>query len=155
MADDNDYDEQDQDQEKDRNWRRDLERRARDGDEAKKRVAELERREAFREAGLDLTKPAVGYFVKGYDGELTSEAIKAAAQEAGFLEAPGDAANTDTAGEAHPAQGVLDQITQAAGASTPGGVDPRAEMEKAYDAGGVEAMLDVVQKLGVPVTTRQ
>lgn len=154
-TDDYDNDEQDQDQ-TDRNWRRDLERRAREGDEARKRVAELERREAFREAGLDLGKPAVGYFVKGYDGELTPEAIKAAAQEAGFLAAEDQQTNTDTPdAPAHPAQATLDQITAAAGTSSPGGLDMRAEMSKAYDEGGMEAMLDVVEKYGASVTTRQ
>lgn len=149
---DNDTDEQDS---KDRNWRRDLERRAREGDEAKERLANLERQMAFQTAGLDLSKPAVGYFVKGYDGELTPEAIKAAATEAGFLEAETQQTNTDPVAEPHPAQSTLDQITQAAGTSSPGGLDVRAEMSKAYDEGGMEAMLDVVEKLGGSVTTRQ
>ena len=152
--DDNTTDEQ-QDS-KDRNWRRDLERRAREGDEAKARVAELERREAFREAGLDLSKPGVGYFLKGYDGELTPAAIKDAATEAGFLSATESEPQPESEAPT-PAQQGMDALTAMAGsAAPPEGVERfRADAEKAYQEGGMEAMLDVVQKYGVPVTTRQ
>lgn len=45
------------------------------------------RRMAFIEAGVDLADPKTGYFVKGYDGDFTTDAIKTAAVEAGFLQA--------------------------------------------------------------------
>ncbi len=40
------------------------------------RVAELERREAFRDAGLDLTNPLHVVVAESYKGELTSEKVK-------------------------------------------------------------------------------
>ena len=40
---------------------------------------------AFRQAGIDPSEPAAKYFVKGYDGELSQEAIKQAATEARLL----------------------------------------------------------------------
>ena len=43
------------------------------------------RKLAFSEAGVDLTDPKTKYFVEGYKGDLTAEAIKAEAVEAGFL----------------------------------------------------------------------
>jgi hypothetical protein len=150
--DDNTTDEQDEDRKP--NWRRELEAKARRADELEKKLAAMERKEAFRDVGLDLSKPGVGYFVKGYDGELTAEAIKAAAIEAGFLSEQPAPSNTSTDAP-HPAQAALDGITEAAGSPSQVGADFRAEAEKAYDEGGMEAMLDVVQKFGVPVTTRQ
>lgn len=64
---------------------RSMEKRAKQADEAEKRAAEAERRAAFAEAGIKLSDPKMSYFVKGYDGEMTAEAITAAATEAGFL----------------------------------------------------------------------
>lgn len=56
--------------------------------ELKKRLAEQEtavKELAFLKAGIDLNDPKTKYFVKGYDGELTPEAIRAAAEEAQFV----------------------------------------------------------------------
>ena len=64
------------------NWRRELETRA---TEAEAKLAQYERRDAFRSAGLDPDDAKVSYFVKGYEGELTPEAIAAEATAAGFL----------------------------------------------------------------------
>jgi hypothetical protein len=46
-----------------------------EAEDAKKKLA-------FVEAGIDLTSPMAKYFVKAYDGDMTAEAIQAAAQEA-------------------------------------------------------------------------
>jgi len=64
------------------NWRRELEGRA---TEAEAKLAQYERRDAFRSAGLDPDDSKVSYFVKGYEGELTPDAIAAEATAAGFL----------------------------------------------------------------------
>ena len=71
------------------NWRRELETRAK---EAEQKAADLElqlssiqRRDTFRSAGLDPDDARVKYFVKGYEGELDSEAIRQEAEAAGFL----------------------------------------------------------------------
>jgi hypothetical protein len=53
--------------------------------ELRKQVAEsqaVQKEMAFVKAGIDLTSPMSKYFVKGYDGELTPEAIRLAAEEA-------------------------------------------------------------------------
>ena len=53
---------------------------------ALKAQAEAAQKElAFAKAGIDLTSKMAQYFVKGYDGELTPEAIQAAAQEANLI----------------------------------------------------------------------
>lgn len=54
--------------------------------EAERTQFEAERRElTFVKAGIDPTDARVKYFVKGYDGELSADAIRSAAIEAGFL----------------------------------------------------------------------
>ena len=48
-------------------------------------LANYERRDTFRSAGLDPDDSRVKYFVKGYEGELDVEAIRQEASAAGFL----------------------------------------------------------------------
>lgn len=64
---------------------RQLEKQAKAATEATARAEAAERKLAFAEAGLSLADPKMAYFVKGYDGEMTAEAITAAATTAGFL----------------------------------------------------------------------
>lgn len=62
-----------------------LEKEAR---ELRKQVAEaqaIQKELAFVKAGLDLNSPMAKYFVKGYDGDLTPEAIRQAAEEAQLI----------------------------------------------------------------------
>jgi hypothetical protein len=55
--------------------------------EAKAKELETAARElAFVKAGVDLNAPVAKYFVKGYDGELSADAIRAAAQEANLIQ---------------------------------------------------------------------
>jgi hypothetical protein len=49
--------------------------------------AEQARRElTFVKAGINPDDPKTKYFVKGYDGEITVESIRQAAEEAGFIQ---------------------------------------------------------------------
>lgn len=66
--------------------------------------AEAERKLAFVEAGIDLSAPGAKYFVKGYDGELSPEAIRQAAEEASLIR------KQDTSGE----QQAWNRVAQAA-----------------------------------------
>lgn len=61
-------------------WRKRLEREA-------KEAKALKRENAFLKAGINPDDPKAKWLVKGYDGELTPDAIKAAAVEAGVLAA--------------------------------------------------------------------
>lgn len=77
------------------NWRSDLEARA-TKNSAKIKAAEdratvAERKLAFVEAGVPLTNPMAPYFIDGYKGDLTAEAIKAEAVKLNLI--PGE--NTD------------------------------------------------------------
>lgn len=52
---------------------------------AAEEATQLKRELAFAKAGLDLSDPKMTYFVKGYDGDATPEAIRSAAEAAGFI----------------------------------------------------------------------
>jgi len=66
------------------NWRRELEAKAKRADELEAQVQQMQRKEVFRDAGLDPSNKMTEYFMKGYEGELNVEAIKAEAQSAGL-----------------------------------------------------------------------
>lgn len=66
--------------------------------EAQKQLAasaEVQKKLAFVEAGIPLDSPMSKYFIKGYDGELTPEAIREAAQEAQLIAPVQQVADTD------------------------------------------------------------
>lgn len=65
-----------------------LEKQAKTAGDSLARAEAAERKLAFAEAGLPLNDPKMAYFVKGYDGDINTEAIRTAATEAGFLTAP-------------------------------------------------------------------
>ena len=66
------------------NWRRDLEAKAKRADELEAQVQQMQRKEVFRDAGLNPTDKMTEYFMKGYEGELSVEAIQAEANSAGL-----------------------------------------------------------------------
>jgi hypothetical protein len=66
------------------NWRRELEARASAGDEAVAELAQLRRELSFRDAGVDPASKQGQYFMRGYDGEMTVDAIRAEAAELGL-----------------------------------------------------------------------
>lgn len=71
-----------------RGLRKQIEEQAAARKAAEERAAAAERELAFAKAGLDLNDPKMSYFVKGYDGDPTPEAIRHAAETAGFLSQP-------------------------------------------------------------------
>lgn len=105
--------------------------------------AELKRKIAFMEAGIDTNDPKAKYFVKGYEGELTTEAIKAEAAEAGILgEKPAPSTETETEttepqGRRTPTEDEVEletmgsEITSEAGA--PGEMPERDELEVGWE----------------------
>ena len=66
------------------NWRRELEAKAKRADELEAQIQQMQRKEVFRDAGLDPSNKMTEYFMKGYEGELSVEAIQAEAQSAGL-----------------------------------------------------------------------
>ena len=63
-----------------------LRKAARAGETAAKEAADAKRSLAFMQAGVDPADKRLSYFAKAYDGEMTADAIRNAAVEAGFLQ---------------------------------------------------------------------
>ncbi len=121
------------------NWRRKLERERSEALEraeaAEGRLVALERAEAFRSAGVDPSSKMGSYFVKGYDGELTVEAIQAEARDAGLLSDGGQQAAVQSAQPTFADEGVQHSVIDQAmlGASPPVS-DPQADMARLRQA---------------------
>lgn len=78
-----------------------LEKKAKKYDEAEARASKAERDLAFAKAlGPAVDDPKMAYFMKGYDGEATAEAIRQAAEEAGFLTPSPSVSNAELDGHA-------------------------------------------------------
>jgi hypothetical protein len=127
---------------------------------AKKLEAELTslRRElAFAKAGIPMDDPKMNYFIKGYEGELEPDAIREAAEEAGFLnvEQPAQSATQGSPQEAPEAAAQQRVMRASVGAATEDISEDAAmaRMEEAMQEGGIEAMLEVAQQYGIPVSS--
>ena len=115
---------------------------------------ELKRELAFAKAGLAMDDPKLKYFVKGYDGEMTAEAIREAALEAGFIasQSQGEDPGLASAGEAQhrvmsaSSGAAYDSVTEEAAL---------AQLEAAMEEGGLEAFLDVARQFGMPTNIEQ
>ena len=123
---------------------------------SKKLEAELrliKRELAFAKAGIPLDDPKMSYFVKGYDGELEADAIKAAAVEAGFLASQQPVSEQPTINPE-----AQQRVMAASAGAMPEDVSEEAalsRLESAMEEGGVEAFLDVVRQYGIPIGTEQ
>ena len=121
----------------------------------KKLEVELEsakRELAFAKAGLPLDDPRMRYFVKGYDGEMTAEAIREAALEAGFLasqQSQEQAPNPQMQAAAAAQQRVM-QASAGAMVEDASEASALAHLESAMQEGGIEAMLEVARQYGIP-----
>jgi len=125
---------------------------------AENKTAQVARENAFLRAGIDpeAKEGMVGYFAKGYDGEMTADAIRAAAQAAGILQAPALSPEQQAAQQQQQADlGAAARIAGAANAAQGYDADLaiRQAMDDAYKAGGIEALTAVLQAQGIPRVT--
>jgi hypothetical protein len=158
MPEDDDYveDEASTESNADRNWKA-LREKANRADELERKLAERERKDAFRDAGLDPADRQHAYFIRGYDGELDPAKIRAEASEAGFLRPPAEEAEVPNVRQ--PLEG-MQRINQAAeGAPPPQAPDPYTELNELQDLANKErwdtekfndAITDWSRKHGVP-----
>jgi len=65
---------------------RQLEKELKAKEQALAEAEAIKREFAFVKAGVPMDSPMAKYFVKGYDGEFTPEAIRAAAEEANLIQ---------------------------------------------------------------------
>ena len=96
-----------------------------------------------------MNDPRMNYFIKGYEGEMTAEAIFEAASEAGFIqvqEAPKDNAVSVAAA----AQNRVMAASTGVGYEGMSEDAAMAQLEAAMEEGGIDAMLDVARQFGIP-----
>src|SRR5262249_7677616 len=109
----------------------------------------LKRENAFLKAGINTEDPKLAYFYKGYDGELTTEAILAAATSAGFIQA-------QQQDPAHQANQQAEQrvVAASAGGSAEAGTLAAAQqqMAEALAQGGPNALALLLSQSGVPTS---
>lgn len=135
---------------------RELRKKAKAHDELAAKVARFERDNAFRDAGINPTDAKAKYFVKAYDGELTAEAIKAEALEAGLLQTEEQQKEQEgqkqEAGQqrqqAEQSHQRMDGAGQGAGQQSP---DAQAELvAKMSAATSMDELIDIATAAGMP-----
>lgn len=127
---------------------RSLEKDAKQSRKVAEENAVLQRELAFTKAGIDTDKdPRLTYFAKGYDGEMTAEAIRQAAESAGFL-TPSSASSVADAEMA-----ALDRVSQASvGTASRTSDEDRVASLKQAGAQGRQALIAEMQRQGMSVT---
>jgi ribosomal protein L12E/L44/L45/RPP1/RPP2 len=117
----------------------------------------VKRELAFVRAGIDPEDKRLGYFVKGYDGDLKPESIKQAAIEAGFLEAPAeDPAVAEAKAKSQENLSAAERIAGlgVGGEKAPTGVDlDDAAMKEAFRTGGPDGLAAFLQSKGIAQIT--
>jgi ribosomal protein L12E/L44/L45/RPP1/RPP2 len=151
---DEDYDTDEVDESEASESPRGLRRAANKGKKLESENQQLKRELAFFKAGIDTDDPRMKYFAKGYEGELTAEAVRQAAMEAGFIQTQSAAQNAQNQEIASAQQRVL---TASAGAIYEDSSEDAAfsRLEQAMEEGGVDAMMEVARQYGIPIATEQ
>jgi hypothetical protein len=132
---------------------RKLEQRAKDGDKAKREAqeatreaADAKRELALMKAGIDMDSPTGKLFVKAYDGEITVEAIKAAATEYGLV----------ATSQTPDVQNDLEAINRVSSASigSSAAIAPSA-IDDIRNAKSPEEIMKVLQSNGIGISNEQ
>jgi hypothetical protein len=124
-----------------------LRAKAKRADALERENTQMKRELAFTKAGIPMDDPKVGYFVKGYDGELDPAAIRSAAEEAGFIQAP--VQQEDPA--VQQAQQGQQRVMQASAGSDPqfDGAGIQFGAQQAMKEGGLEGLSAYTKQYGV------
>lgn len=135
---------------------RELRKKAKAHDDLAAKVAQYERDNAFRDAGINPSDAKAKYFVKAYDGDLTADAIKAEALSAGILQTEEQRQEASTqeqqaaqqAAAQQAAHSRMDGASQGAGQQSP---DAQAELiAKMSAAKSMDELIDIATAGGMP-----
>jgi hypothetical protein len=127
---------------------RGIEKKAKEYDSMIGRLEAAERELAFAKAGLPVDDKRISYFVKGYDGELDAEAIRAAATDAGFLSVE-ESEPTASASADKPVADAIYSASSGAGAVQPTSIQDA--MLTAMQERGTEGVMDVLRQHNFPL----
>ena len=148
MSEYDEYEEEYEEQRSDAEWAK-LRRTEKARKQAEQEAAQAKRELAFYKAGISPDDKAASYFIKGYEGDLSVEAIRAAAEDAGFLRAATGGDEVDQA----PVE-ASGRIDDAATGAVP--VDTNLEdIVAAFNEGGVESLVQSLKAAGAPVNDVQ
>ena len=130
-----------------------LRAKAKRADALESENAQMKRELAFVKAGIPMEDPKMGYFMKGYDGELDPSAIRSAAEEAGFIQAP--VQQQDPA--VLQAQQAQQRVMQASSGSEAQFDETGVQfgMEQAMNEGGLEGLSAFTKQFGVTFTPKE
>lgn len=146
MSDDRYDEELDDETESPGDLRKQLDAAKKAAKQAEARAATLERNAAFRDAGIDLSTKLGQMFSKAYDGDLSADAIKAEAEDAGILGKEDSKIPADEIA----AQATATEISS--GADAPGAGDKEAEaLAELGNATSQEEALAIAAKYGVRI----
>ena len=126
-----------------------LRRAKKAAEKALKELESLKAEREFEKAGLDPEDPKVAYFRKGYDGDLTADAIRAEAVKAGFIQ---------EAAPEEPDTAPLDaqqRVAELAGGMADPATLQTAALDQAFAEGGSEGMLNYLASQGIPIAGMQ
>jgi len=128
-------------------WRRKQEKAVK---QAQAEAAAAKREAAFLRAGINPDDTRLSYFVKGYDGDLTADAIKSAAVEAGFIAPPPpDPQQVQQQQDVGTLARVAGYTAEAQ--TAPSVADAQAAaMREAMEKGGPEGLAAYLSSQGVP-----
>lgn len=151
---DDDYDNDEIDTDEASDSPRGLRRAANKSKKLESELQAAKRELAFLKAGINPDDPKMRYFVKGYEGDLSAEAVREAALEAGFLASQQKEADPRQQAIASAEQRV---VTASAGAAFEDASEEAAlaRLEQAMEEGGVEAMMEVARQYGIPIASEQ
>jgi hypothetical protein len=120
---------------------KELRKKAREHDKLQAQLAARDKELAFAKAKLDLDDPKLKYFIKGYEGELTPEAIREQAIADGFLPKPEPTAPS----------GELTAQQRIAAASSGAGETPSPDLNDLIrQAESPEEVMKLVSQAGLP-----
>lgn len=107
-------------------------------------IAAQNRELAFARAKIDMDDPRTKYFIKGYDGDLTPEAIRAQAEADGFFKDVRVDTSHEVAGQ-----------TRIANASAGGNTNPPDLTSRIQQASSQEEIMAIMIEAGYPTSWSQ
>ena len=120
---------------------------------AEAEAAQAKREAAFLRAGIDPDNKRMSYFVKGYEGESTAEAIRAAAIEAGFLQPPAPTQEEVEGQQATEAHARVAALSQGGERAPNANEAAAANLKEAFAKGGVDGLSAALAAQGIPMST--
>jgi hypothetical protein len=139
------YDDEQDDQQQENADIKALRQAAKERNDLQKQLAASQRELAFAKSGLDFSDPKLKYFINGYEGDLTPDAIRQQAEADGFIAPAQNTKPTDQADiNAHQRM----QNASAGANDTP----PPDLAEKLRQANSQEEVMKLVVESGLPTS---